>query len=506
MANRRHYLVRILECELKNFKNVDAGKVSFVNDVPVRNRAQLELHDIMGIYGQNGSGKTAVVEALSILKDLLCGYQVNFDEYAGLLRAEGSIISTKLFVELEDEKYIATYQVKLVPDSEDKLVALPEESIAIQHWGARWNVEKRFDVVNPYYDKGALLDAVEDVVLATKYAKDLKGIKFVDRFNVIALAAAQKCQSVFFNSVVFESNCENYPTEEVNSMELKESARSFLNVLKGLSQFGRSDFWVVGVNQLAEINSSDTIPLNVRNESDIGVVLGCIPLFQTGEGRIPADWYDLFSDSVEAINIALKAIVPGLQIHLEKGALETDDKGNRFYICNTYSVRDGRTFLTKYESEGIKRIISILNLLISVYNSPRFCLVIDELDSGIFEYLLGELMKVLNERAKGQLIFTSHNLRAMETLDMKNIVCSTTNPENRYIPLKGVQRTNNARDFYIRALVLGGQEEPLYDDEDMLALSYAFVKAGKSEPDTVKKFKAKIEETLSGLTDDEAEE
>lgn len=67
-------------------------------------------------------------------------------------------------------------------------------------------------------------------------------------------------------------------------------------------------------------------------------------------------------------------------------------------------MRNEKRFLTKYESEGIKRIVSLLNYLIAFYNSPEICLVVDELDAGIFEYLLGEILGVLNQEAKGQLI------------------------------------------------------------------------------------------------------
>ena len=38
----------------------------------------------------------------------------------------------------------------------------------------------------------------------------------------------------------------------------------------------------------------------------------------------------------------------------------------------------------RMESEGIIKIISILNALIQAFGSPSICLVIDELDSGIF--------------------------------------------------------------------------------------------------------------------------
>ena len=142
-----------------------------------------------------------------------------------------------------------------------------------------------------------------------------------------------------------------------------------------------------------------------------------------------------------------------------------------------YSVRDNSKVLIRYESEGIKRIISLLHYLTSVYNKPEVCLVVDEMDSGIFEFLLGELIGVLYQSAKGQLIFTSHNLRALEMVGNKNIICSTTNPKNRYIRLKGMAKNNNMRDFYLRSVLLGGQEESLYNIMDLVAMENAFARA-----------------------------
>ena len=73
--------------------------------------------------------------------------------------------------------------------------------------------------------------------------------------------------------------------------------------------------------------------------------------------------------------------------------------------------------------------------------------LVDELDSGIFEYLLGEILEILEQRGKGQLIFTSHNLRLLEVLDKNNLVFTTTNENNRYIKLKNVKTNNNLRDI-----------------------------------------------------------
>ena len=55
---------------------------------------------------------------------------------------------------------------------------------------------------------------------------------------------------------------------------------------------------------------------------------------------------------------------------------------------------------------------------------------------------VGELLGELQKEMKGQLIFTSHNLRVLEKLDYKNIICSTINLKNCYINLTGVGATH----------------------------------------------------------------
>ena len=56
-----------------------------------------------------------------------------------------------------------------------------------------------------------------------------------------------------------------------------------------------------------------------------------------------------------------------------------------------------------------------MNLLINVYNNSSITVCIDELDSGIFEYLLGEILSIICQKGKGQLIFTSHDLSTMNS-------------------------------------------------------------------------------------------
>ena len=106
---------------------------------------------------------------------------------------------------------------------------------------------------------------------------------------------------------------------------------------------------------------------------------------------------------------------------------------------------------------------------------------IDELDSGVFEYLLGEMLNIISEKGKGQLIFTSHNLRPLETIDKGFIAFTTTNQKNRYIRLTNVKGTNNLRDFYYRDIVLGEQSEQVYNPTNNFEIALAFREAGEIE-------------------------
>lgn len=469
-------LVRIVESELKNFKNVKYGDIRYVNYSNAEYRAELMKSDVNGIYGQNGSGKTAIIEALDILQHIMSGNTIKYDEYAGMFdEKEMMELSTVFFVERDKRKYKAKYELLLKRNVEEKQIQIFSENIQYWQRGQSWKAERNVSFSNPYYDTESILKNIKANV-SSEVENTVSKIRFLDSVQNLAVLCAQRNISIFFNEVINKSLLVDSQNEE---------EKAFSDVVRALFNFARLQFQVVKVNQLGANYSNNFIPVNVHTESENEVMQGCIPLFINGRGEFPEIIYNRLENIVAAINVALKSIVSNLSIELVKTNEEINRDGVNMVQVEVYSNRDGKRFLTKYESEGIKRIISLLNYLISLYNNSGVCLVVDELDAGIFEYLLGELIGVLAEEAKGQLIFTSHNLRIMEKLDKKNIVCSTINPDNRYIALKGIEKTHNRRDFYIRTIVLGGQKERLYDDTDLQDMGYAFKKAGSSDENSV---------------------
>ena len=66
--------IRIICLEFKNIKNVPYGKVDFPIEEDIEHNGR---NNAFGIYGPNGSGKTALINMLSILRCIVLGINPN---------------------------------------------------------------------------------------------------------------------------------------------------------------------------------------------------------------------------------------------------------------------------------------------------------------------------------------------------------------------------------------------------------------------------------------------
>ena len=223
----------------------------------------------------------------------------------------------------------------------------------------------------------------------------------------------------------------------------------------------------------------NALPLAFRYEEDGLSSIGSFTLDLDEASLIPQTHLDLVKRVIDNMNIVLTQLVPGLTIGIKDLGMELAPNGAVHARIQMVSYKNSREIPLRYESEGIKKIISILQLLTVVYNESSITVAIDELDSGVFEYLLGEILRIISEKGCGQLIFTSHNLRPLETLDRGFIAFTTTNPNNRYIRMTNIKTNNNLRDFYYRDIVLGEQNEPVYETTNNAEIALAFREAGE---------------------------
>ena len=260
----------------------------------------------------------------------------------------------------------------------------------------------------------------------------------------------------------------------------REGFKEYATVIHALFNFAVRDLFVIRNSHSGVISANFLLPMAFRIEKEKTGMKGdfAVPLMEPV--ILNTKKKDILLEIVEQINTVLYTIIPGMSIEVKNYGKQAMDSGEEGWKVELMSNREGKkTIPIRMESEGIIKIVSILNVLIQAFGNPSICLVIDELDSGIFEYMLGELLDIFNKNAKGQLIFTSHNLRALEMLDKGSIMFSTTNPKNRYIHMKNVKGSNNLRSMYIRSITLGGQAENIYEETDSLKIARAFRKAGR---------------------------
>ena len=88
------------------------------------------------------------------------------------------------------------------------------------------------------------------------------------------------------------------------------------------------------------------------------------------------------------MNIVLKQIVPDLTIDIIDLGPIVLKNGNLGRSIQLMSMKNGKAIPFQYESEGIKKIVSILQLLIVVYNNTSITVAIDEIDAGVLNIYL----------------------------------------------------------------------------------------------------------------------
>ncbi len=470
--------VRLESIRIQDFKNVKYGELSFISG------KKSNTAEIIGLYGQNGSGKTALIDAMSLLKTLFCGKVIDH-KLADYIRvgAENSVLTYTFKIEGDDDEIIRVeYSVcigKIEDYQEDnysELVNTDEYRPVVIWERLSLQVKSNGNVIermNPYIDT----DSVDSLFKpATKCDLLLGG----DKREISNLIPKKKITELSSRSFIFSRefiNSIRRKLYEKDADSIEKKALRFIEVYESLIYYGNFRLFIFDTKDASMLNM-DILPLSFNYKKDTSKINGNIIIPINGNGLIPYDAYELAEQLIESMNIVLKEIIPGLRISIRIIDTEISSKNQISYRVQLLSDKNSKPIPLCYESDGIKKIFCILQLLINVYNRYSFTVAIDELDSGVFEYLLGELMSIISNKGKGQLIFTSHNLRPLETLDKSCIAFTTTNPENRYIRPTYVKATHNLRDFYYRDITLGEQVDEVYDATNNSEIAFAFKEAG----------------------------
>lgn len=469
--------IRLERIDIRNFKNVRHGVIDLS-----KGRTADTTCSVLGLYGQNGSGKTAMIDSLQVLKYLLSPIpycqQSEVQEWIHCINVESTSSEMAWTFRIDcgnGNVHWVEYGVTLQRHDD----GLPTDN-ASQFPRFRFVDEKITVVSQTDGTKGRktlLVDTgTEDVFKPISRLRSLQAVVKTAREDLIvakSLSRERACSFVF--SREFAGVLERAEIED---------CRLLRNIVARLRHYGQYELFVVKTTATGLI-SLNALPISFTYEQPQCKTTGSILLPLNEDVLVAQNAFETAQILIGHMNVVLRQLVPGLTIDLKNIGSQLRPDGSTGIRVQFVSKKNAQEIPLKYESEGIKKIISVLHLLIEVYNKPSTTVAIDELDSGVFEYLLGELLQIIANRGQGQLIFTSHNLRPLETLHRDMIAFTTTNPDNRYVRLRNVKSNNNLRDFYYRDIVLGGQAEEMYSRTDNSEIAYAFMSAGEMMSGTV---------------------
>lgn len=130
-------VIKLRELTIEHIKNVDYGNIKFYDKNGYIN--------LLGIYGQNGSGKTTVVDAIDIVKTIMAGDSIPEDSFGIFNTSEDYL--PKITVEIESENnLLLKYEVEFISDEStvEQNVYLASEAISYKELKPRVQFKNLF--------------------------------------------------------------------------------------------------------------------------------------------------------------------------------------------------------------------------------------------------------------------------------------------------------------------------------------------------------------------------
>lgn len=440
-------MTKLAKVTIDGLKNVTHGVIEL--------KHKQNYLNVVGIYGQNGSGKTTLIDAVEIFRQLVLGQHLS-PRLTDYVNEQPAVIAL-LF-----ETDTLAYEYKFSLTNYQQQVFVTAESI------------KSFKLPNYTYEK---------TIFAYQYefgANELDVTSNNGHFEMLevaVIAAIKEHQSFVFGAVFKEWLKRNWTLKKYQPLQVAYqtllTATFNLNIhtekMNGLLAIGDILPLSFAINHQDGHHDTGTLPLQLQ------------PTTAENDFYYPQAQVQLIKEIFAKISKVVAQIVPGMQLETrfyDRTAANGNTTETRIEVL---TKRRGRLIPLRAESLGVQKLVSVLALLIEAYNNPDQIVLIDELDAGIFEFLLGELVKIMSEGAKGQLIFTSHNLRVLETLPDQKVYFSTNDANDRYTQLVGTRPSNNLRNIYIREIQLDETEKQLYAHTDTSSIKFAFEDANLTD-------------------------
>lgn len=420
----------IKSIEIKNFKTIKDSKIEF-------------KRNLSAIYGPNGTGKTAIIEVLDIMKSYFTNPFIKDNTLKekilkGISFGEKNLIISIIFsINQFDYKILIEFN-----KFNDEALYVSREELSLKEINSRRKFKNIVKILNSedllspeIYIENSIKNNFD--ILKKSVFKEIEGgaKRFINEFSNL---------SSYLSLIIKYSNS--------NEKELISIPKELGLVITEFSKIQKIflNMVIITLEEQALYNLNLLIPMNIHTND----VHGTLAVnYRDSEGNIYSEKEaKILEDTVKEINSIFSTIIPNSKLSTERKVDRLEGEELKIGV-NIYVEKDGRKLLLDQESTGIIKLVSLLSIILYYIKDKEAIVAIDEFDIHIFEYLLALFLEKISLYAKGQLIFTAHNLLPMEKLDKESIIISTKDEEKgvKYVYLKGASLTTNLRQKYLRS-------------------------------------------------------
>ena len=440
----------------KNFKSLKDIEFNL-------NKTKTKTNQFISIYGENGSGKTNIVELFKLLQQITMARRI--DVVMNKMPKE----FWKIQEEMSDQLSMEIREIFQLSPQLNQYRMLDEKEATEIEYGFKINNKNGFyyikfnnEIIEEklYYmagkQRGYLFQIKKD---DSKINKDLNNSIFLnEKYNEELTEGIDK----YWGKYSFLS---------LLSFEMAEKNKYYIenNISKNIFEV-INHIWEMTVH--VDKGTFRTIP-----DSFVKVIkLNNIQVGNVKKEKI---------HEIEKYENILNIFFTQAYADIKEVKYKIDEKEDRLYYELYFNKMIGgkiKSIPSKYESDGTKRILNQFDTIIGSLLGET--VILDEIDNGIHDVLMKNIIMSIKDEITGQLIITTHNTLLLEILPKEYIyILSTDYNGNKTInSIKEygikIQKNNNARDLYFKG-VFGGI--PTTDYIDFEEIKYALKDSKENE-------------------------
>lgn len=386
----RNEYIYLLNLKLSGVKNIKGEIELKFYKKTITKDFNPDKYRVKAIYGENGSGKTAIITAVKILRNIIIesGY-LNDPSNQQKLNEIINKSTNKMHLECEyifkakNVNEVLRYSFTLAKN-ENNLFVIEDERLSQRNG----NYQSEFSDV--YSCKNGKLCYIDGIDLEKKSEIVEATMNLLEKESLIScLISKNNYELVLDNSYVFALH-----------VIITSFFALFLNV--SLDERDQHDLYF-SANTLKRIAEEQKII-----SSDEGAILNLIHSKLDVSGKnVSRDKYEDYEKNVRKLERFLKIFKQDLE-GIEIIRKEIKDG----YNCSLNFLYSGYAVNQEFESAGIKRLINLFEYL----SNPYSITFIDEMDVNINDVYLCKLIEYYMYYGEGQLCFTTHNTSPMSIL------------------------------------------------------------------------------------------